>query len=53
MTRPRNNDTKKTESMNTINDRIEKTRERNLVDKSTREEHKIKNVEAHKTKREK
>ena len=39
--------------MNTINDSIEKTRERNLVDKSTREENKIKNGEAHKTKREK
>ena len=39
--------------MNTINDRIDKARESNLVDKSVREENKMQNGEDHKTKREK
>ena len=39
--------------MNTINDRIDKARESNLVDKSVREENKMQNSEDHKTKREK
>ena len=39
--------------MNTINDRTDKARESNLVDKSIREENKMQNGEAHKTKREK
>ena len=52
-TRPRNDDAKKTESMNTINDRTDKARESNLVDKSVREENKMQNGEDHKTKREK
>ena len=41
LTRLRNDGTKKAASMNTINDRIDKARENNLVDKSIREENKM------------